>query len=194
MADKEDTEQQEKKEESKAEKEEKKSLISRLLPIVIIVIVVGVCASAGFGLGRFLGGSRAPSEPGSEANGSDMTDTIAADIVSGNDSGDVWYYDLEPIIANLNEPNITRYVSATLTFEISSSLDEKKGRKYLDEKKPIIINWLTIYLSGLGLEDIRGDKNLMTIKSNIRDSLNEKLFPDSKPPIKDVLIQKFPVQ
>ena len=194
MADNEDTKQQEEKEEAKAEKEEKKSLISQLLPIVMIIIVVSLCAGAGFTIGRLLGGSGSPSESNSEVNESELSDAIAADIDSGNSSGEVWYYDLEPIIANLNEPNITRYVSATLTFEMSSSLDEKKGRKYLDEKKPIIINWLTIYLSGLGLDDIRGDKNLMTIKSNIRDSLNEKLFPDSKPQIKDVLIQKFPVQ
>lgn len=194
MADNEETKEQEQKEEPKAEKEEKKSLIGRLLPIVVIVIVVGLCASAGFGLGRFLGGSDSPSGLNSEANESDEEVDILADIASEDSSGEVWYYNLEPIIANLNEPNITRYVSASLTLEMSSSLDEKKGSKYLDEKIPIITNWLTIYLSGLSLEDIRGDKNLMTIKSNIRDSLNEKLFPNSKPQIKDVLIQKFPVQ
>lgn len=194
MADNEETKEQEQKEETKTEKEKKKSLIGRLLPIVIIVIVVGLCASAGFGIGRFLGGSGSPTELNSEVNELDTQDDILADIASGDSSGESWYYNLEPIIANLNEPNITRYVSATLTFEMSPSLDEKKGRTYFDEKMPIIVNWLTIYLSGLGLEDIRGDKNLMTIKSNIRDSLNEKLFPGSKPQIKDVLIQKFPVQ
>ncbi len=196
MADKEDTKQEKQKEDQKAEKSEKKSLISRLLPVIIILIVVGLCASAGFGLGRLLGGTDSPETPESisETDESDQTDAIQTDKNSGDSSEEVWYYDLEPVVANLNEPSITRYVSATLTFEMSSSLDKKKGTEYLDEKKPIIINWLTIYLSGLGLDDIRGDKNLMSIKSHIRDALNEKLFPDSKPQIKDVLIQKFPVQ
>lgn len=195
MADKEEEKKtEEQKEEPKAEKSEKKSLVGRLLPIVMIIIVVGLCTGAGFVLGRVLGGSDQQTESEPETDKSDIANAINEGNSSGDSSEDVWYYDLEPVIANLNEPSVTRYVSASLTFEMSSSLDKGKGSEYLDEKKPIIINWLTIYLSGLGLDDIRGDKNLMSIKSHIRDSLNEILFPDSKPQIKDVLIQKFPVQ
>jgi len=77
---------------------------------------------------------------------------------------------------------------------MSADMDVKKSTAFLDEKKPILINWLTVYLSSLGLEDIRGDKNLRSIQSQIRDAFNEKLFPDSKPQIKQVLIKGFPVQ
>jgi len=77
---------------------------------------------------------------------------------------------------------------------MSSELDRKKGTAFLDAKKPILVNWLTVYLSGLSLEDIRGDKNLKSIQSRILEAFNEKLFPDSRPQIKLVLIKEFPVQ
>ena len=77
---------------------------------------------------------------------------------------------------------------------MSSELDAKKGTAFLDEKRPILINWLTVYLSSLGLEDIRGDNNLRSIQSHIRDAFNEELFPDSKSQILQVLIKEFPVQ
>jgi hypothetical protein len=53
---------------------------------------------------------------------------------------------------------------------------------------------LTVYLSSLGLEDIRGDKNLRSIQSRVREVFNENLFPGAKPQIKNVLIKEFPVQ
>lgn len=193
MADINDTKQQ--KDEPKDTKGVKKSLIGRLLPFIIMFIVAALGAGSGFGLSRLFAGS------GGSVKTSDSNSGSAGGAESHNakgsgseKSGSSWYYDLEPVIANLNEPSVTRYVSASLTLEMNSDYEEKKGRAFLDEKKPVIINSITIYLSGLTIENIRGDKNLMSIKSHIRESLNEMLFPGSKPKIKDVLIQKFPVQ
>ncbi len=105
-----------------------------------------------------------------------------------------WYYDLEPVTANLDEPGVIRYVRAALTLEINSEVDQEKGRAFLNEKKPILTNWLTVYLTSLGLDDIRGDMNLKRIQSQILDALNEKLFPDSKPKIKRILFKEFAIQ
>jgi len=77
---------------------------------------------------------------------------------------------------------------------MSSEVDEKKGVVFLDEKKPILTSWLTIYLAGLSLEDTRGDRNLKRIQSQVLDTFNEKLFPDSKPQIRNVLFKEFAVQ
>jgi flagellar basal body-associated protein FliL len=110
------------------------------------------------------------------------------------DTENVWYYDLDPVVASLNEPSVTRYVRASLTLQISTELEQSKGVALLDQKKPLLINWLTVYLSGLGLEDIRGDKNLRSIQSKICESFNDQLFPDAKPLILQVLIKEFPVQ
>lgn len=191
MADNDESKQQTEKD-SKEQKGEKKSSVGRLLPFAIILIIILICSGLGFSLGRLFASSET-----SATNDSDSSSEVSTQAASGDledDSEGLWYYDLDSVVANLNEPSVTRYVSASLTFAMSSGLAEKEGRDFLDNKKPIIINWLTIYLSGLGLDDIRGDKNLMSIKSHIRESLNDILFPDSKPQIKEVLIQKFPVQ
>jgi flagellar basal body-associated protein FliL len=202
MADEDDIKEQESREEqeeqkdSKAEKSDKKSLIARILPWIIMFVVVLICAGAGLFVGRLFAGSRTPQADvsGSKSVASAQTEDLKADKDSSKESGKFWYYQLDPVVANLNEPTVTRYVRASLTLEMSSEMNEKKGTAFLDEKKPILINWLTVYLSSLSLEDVRGDKNLRSIQSQIRDAFNEELFPDSKPQVKQVLIKEFPVQ
>jgi flagellar basal body-associated protein FliL len=199
MAVEEKTEQA-KQEDAPAEQGAKKPLISRLLPWVILGAVVVCCAGAGFGLGRlFAGGSDAPAAPESPAKHDESASAPAEKNLApdhGSETGPPknWYYDLDPVVANLNEPSVTRYVRATFTLEISSEIDKTKGTEFLNEKKPVLINWLTVYLSSLRLEDIRGDKNLKSIQSRVCEAFNEKLFPDSKPQIKQVLIKEFPIQ
>ncbi|MBN2592445.1 MAG: flagellar basal body-associated FliL family protein [Sedimentisphaerales bacterium] len=187
---------QEKQKNPEAEKSGIKSLIARFLPWIIMVVVVLVCAGAGFSVGRLFAGPGTPQADvsGSEADAQSQTHNLKTDNDSADDFGNVWYYDLDPVVANLNEPAVTRYVRASLTLEMSADVDVKKGTALLEMKKPILINWLTVYLSSLSLEDIRGDKNLRSIQSHIRDAFNEKLFPDSKSQIKQVLIKEFPVQ
>ncbi len=189
-------ERQEEQQKPKAEKSGKISLVVRLLPWIIMAVVVLVCSGAGFSVGRLFADPGTPeadvSGPGPDAQ--NLPDDLMADNDSADGAGKVWYYDLDPVVANLNEPTVTRYVRASLTLEMSADMDVKNGTVFLDEKKPLLINWLTVYLSSLALEDIRGDKNLRSIQSYVRDAFNEQLFPDSKPQIKQVLIKEFPVQ
>lgn len=189
-------EQQQEQQSPEAEEGSIKSLVVRLLPWIIMVVIVLVCAGAGFSVGRLFAGPDASEADISESGGGaqSLPDNLEADIDSEDSSSKVWYYDLDPVVANLNEPTVTRYVRASLTLEMSSDMDAKNGTAFLDEKKPLLINWLTVYLSSLALEDIRGDKNLRSIQSHVRDAFNEQLFPDSKPRIKQVLIKEFPVQ
>ena len=173
----------------------RKSFAGRYLPWILMAVIILVCAGAGLGLGRLFAGSR-DAEPASRD--SDLDGLMASGESSlpdaAGESEKVWFYDLDPVVANLNEPGVTRYVRATFMLEVSSEMDKKKGTAFLDEKKPILINWLTVYLSSLSLEDIRGDKNLRSIQSSVCEAFNEKLFPHSKPLIKRVLIKEFPVQ
>jgi len=197
MANEDDAKQQEtqeKQEAKKTESSDKKSLIGRFLPWVIIAVVVVFFIGAGFTLGRLFAGSGTPQTPGdSEQDQSAQVKSLEA---KGSAAGakKTWYYDLEPVIANLNVTDVTRYVRASLTLEVSSEVDEKNGSAFFDEKKPILTNWLTVYLAGLGLDDIRGDSNLKRIQSQVLDAFNEKLFPDSKPKIKSILFKEFAVQ
>jgi flagellar basal body-associated protein FliL len=195
MADKDDKKNQddageEKNAEEKNEtKQEGKTGIGIVTWIILAVIVV-ICAGSGLLLGRLFAGSNEPQTQPAQAD--ELTPVETGD--SGKDSGSRWYYDLEPVVANLDEPGVTRYVRATITLEISSSLEQNKGVTLVEEKKPVLTNWLTIYLASLTLEDTRGDRNLKRIQLQILDAFNETLFPDAKPLIKHVLFKEFAIQ
>jgi len=172
-----------------------------LLKAGIMAVVVIFCAGAGFGLGRLFGGSTSPPGGGPAAApaqaGAEPTDTprpaMGGASATQSASGG-WYYDFEPVVANLNEPGVTRYIRVALTLQISAELDQKKGSALMEENKPLLKNWLTIYLASQSLEDIRGNRNLQRIQSEILDAFNEKLFPDAKGKIKNVLFKEFAVQ
>jgi len=178
----------------KAEKAGKKTSFKQLLPWIILGAAVVVFAGLGFGLGRLLAGpdTEQTTTPSGQSQQTE-TENLKADASSKSEQK-IWYYDLEPVIANLDEPNVTRYVRAVLTLEMSPEMDAKKGKDFLDEKKPILTNWLAIYLASLSLEDIRGERNLKSIQAQVLDAFNERLFPDSKPQVKHVLFREFAIQ
>jgi len=196
MADAEDikTDDTEEEDKEKQEKTEGKASGSGILPWIIVFVVVVLCAGAGFTLGRLFAGSRTPRAPGaSEQDQSTQVEDLQAKGSAG-DSLKTWYFKLDPVVANLDVADVTRYVRASLILEVSSEVDEKEGTAFLDGKKPILTNWLTVYLASLGLDDIRGDSSLKRVQSQILDVFNEKLFPDSKPKIKRILFKEFAVQ
>ena len=159
-----------------------------------MAVVITVCAGAGFALGRLL--ANPPKTQDAENTQQDDQTQIEDLKPDSPEKGPekTWYYDLEPVVANLDVPGVTRYVRATLTLELNSNIDPQKGTDLLERKKPVLTNWLTIYLAGLTLEDIRGDKNLQRIQTQILDEFNEKLFPDEKPQIKKILFKEFAIQ
>jgi flagellar basal body-associated protein FliL len=200
----------------KDEKGKKRSL----LPMIIVAVIVLVSAGAGIGLSiLFAGGSKStsaedanmeieiPSEKetakpeakhgekkpaakhGEKAKGEGSKSEKAA-----AKDGEAWYFNLEPVVANLDEPGATRYIRTAFILEMSPDLSEEKGTTILEQKKPLITNLLTIYLAGLNIETTRGDKNLKRIQSELCDTFNEQLFPDSKPMVKRILIKEFAVQ
>lgn len=165
-----------------------------LLPWIITAVVVVLCAAAGMGLGRLFGPA---ATTGTKESGQE-TDPVSAQLMkpdgSQTDSEKGWYFDLEPVVANLNEPGATRYVRVALTLEISSELDQRKTTAFVQEQVPLLKNWLTIYLASQTIDDMRGDRNLRRIQLEILDTFNEKLFPDATPPIKRVLFKEFAIQ
>jgi flagellar basal body-associated protein FliL len=198
MADAEDTKKQEdSKEEKPQEKTKEKTSSGGILHWIIMAVAVLLFACAGFLSGRlFTGPSTPQTAEASEQDATAQVENIKAqdpDLDAGG-AQKAWYYDLEPVVANLDEPGVTRYVRATLILEMSSEVDAKKAAVFLEEKKPILTNWLTIYLASLNLESIRGDRNLKRIQSQVLDGFNERLFPDAKPRITHILFKEFAVQ
>jgi flagellar basal body-associated protein FliL len=198
MADEDDVKNQEQQaqQDSKETSGDKKGPRPSILLIIIIIIVATTCAGAGFGLGRLFGSpSTAETAQSAKDKSTEPVDLTAnTSDLTGTESEGTWYYPLDPVVANLNEPSVTRYVRVTIIMELDAQTDKKKGTAFLEEKKPLLTNLLTIYLASLSLEEIRGDKSLKRIQSQLVDNFNEKLFPDAKPQVKRILFKEFAVQ
>jgi flagellar FliL protein len=166
--------------------------LGKIMPWLIPALTLLVCAGAGFTISRMFGaaGGRTASaaqERPAEAAVEPQPSPEAA-------KGETWYYDLDAVIANLNEPGVTRYVRVALTVEVGNGLAEEPGKVFLDRKKPLMKHWLTLYLSNQTVDGIRGERNLRLVQSQIAEALNQGLFPDSKPKIVRVLFKELSIQ
>jgi len=171
----------------------KKGGISKLMPWLAPAVALIVCAGAGFTVSRLFG-TRGTAQNVSAA---ERAGTAAADQLppmNEADPGEIWYYDLEPIVANLNEPGVTRYVRVTLTLEVGNGMAENDGLPFLEQRTPLLKNWLTLFLSNQTLEDIRGEQNLRQVQAQIAEMLNQELFPNTKPCIKRALFKDISIQ
>ncbi len=161
---------------------------------IIIAVVPVVSAGLGFGLGRLI----ASSGTTAAADSTSQAVSTQAQLVKGDgtekNSQKGWFFDVDPVVVNLNEPGATRYVRVVLTLEIGNELDQKKTTAFLQDNAPLLKNLLTIYLASQTIEDMRGDRNLRRIQSEILDNFNEKFFPNSAPRIKQVLLKEFAIQ
>jgi flagellar basal body-associated protein FliL len=164
----------------------------KIVPWLIMLLAVAVCAGAGFLVGRLFGARGAAAASGA-AKAPPSTTNVEASI-SQAATGRTWFHDLEPVVANLNEPGVTRYVRVSLTLEIGNGLEQKEGQALFEQKKPLLKHWLTLYLANQTLEDIRGENNLRRMQSQIADALNQGLFLDSKPRIVRILFKEWSSQ
>ncbi len=200
MADENENDVKQQKEPEKQESGGKAS-IKRFLPWIMLAGVVLISVGMGFGLGRVFGGRQENEPEVSEQPAGRLTaqtEQVGAPSqgvgATADDSVGTWYYDLEPVVANLNEPGVTRYVRVALTLEISNNLDQKEGTSFLEQKNPRLKHLLTLYLANQTIENIRGERNLRRIQAEILDSFNQHLFPDSRPQLTRVLFKEFAIQ
>lgn len=159
---------------------------------LILGAVVAAGATGGFALSQLLGGQPVPADTTEPAE--PETDEIfnPAAATPGQKS---WPYDkLDPIVANLDEPGVSRFVRVSVILEMSPKMDPIKGPEFLDEKKVLLQDWMTTYFAGLSLEDVRGSRSLNRIKREIQDQVNQLLFGHEKPYVERVLFKEFAVQ
>jgi flagellar basal body-associated protein FliL len=163
---------------------------------LILGVVVIAGATGGFALSQLMGGQdpapAALAKPAEQDAKKAFEDLMAKQTAGGAAS---WTYDtMEPVLANLDEPGVTRYVRITLSLEISPEMDQEKGKAFLDQRTMLMRDWLTTYVAGLSLEDVRGSRNLSRIKRDMLEQFNALLFPGTKPFVKQVLFREFAVQ
>jgi flagellar basal body-associated protein FliL len=137
------------------------------------------------------GGHGAPAPSGGGHGGSSKPTGPVLPIV---ETADGWFFELDPVLANLDEPGVTRFLRAAITIQFTQEFEVSTGGPLVNEKKMILRDWLTTYFAGLSLEDVRGTMSLARIKNQIRDQFNEMLFPDSKPLVHAIILKEFAVQ
>ncbi len=163
---------------------------------IIIAAAVIVSTVAGAGLGFVFAGSKSHAEEPNQAAQTKESDQKKPEEpnLAGTEAGKSWYFDFEPAVANLNEPGATRYIRVTLTLQINGQIDQQKGKEFLNTKKPVLANGLTIYLSSLSLQEVTGEKNLRHIQAQLLDNFNQALSSDGKPMIEQILFKEFAIQ
>lgn len=155
------------------------------------IVIAGV--TGGFGLAQLLAGGKSQPEVG-EVPPVEDTKSFEELLADSTKEKKAWSYDIEPVIANLDEPGVTRYARVAVTLELSGDMDPEAGTAFLDEKKAALRDWLTTYIAGLSLERVRGTSNLARIKKEIRDQFNELVFAESQPFIVKILFKEFAIQ
>ncbi|MBN1124145.1 MAG: flagellar basal body-associated FliL family protein [Sedimentisphaerales bacterium] len=192
-------EKQEKKEQKAEEKVAKKVNLPGgmfLWGIMGAMVLAGLLG--GFALAQLLAGSD-PTPPQNQ-NAGDSKDPVPIktfdDLLSENPDQEMsWPYEIqEPIIANLDEPGVTRYIRASITLQVSSEMNKENGPVFLQEKELVIRDTIHAFFSDLSLEDVRGRRNIERIKKQIREIINEQLFSESKPFILEIYFREFAVQ
>lgn len=158
-----------------------------LIPAAVLLVMI----TAGFVAGRILNKGPVQAKAKTEESEENPADDLLLETASGAKG---WYYDLDPVATNLNEPGATRYVRVLLTIELSPEVNQQKGIQYLNERKPIMINLMNIYFAGLSIEDLNSDKDIRRRQAELVDIFNENLYPNSKPLITKILFKEFGIQ
>jgi flagellar basal body-associated protein FliL len=134
---------------------------------LILAIVVLAGGVGGFALSVMMAGS-APAEPNTAQAA--PAEPAFDPLLAKTDTQKSWLYSkMDSIVANLDEPGVTRYVRVSVILELSPKLDSINGEIFLEEKKVLLQDWMTTYLAGLSLEDVRGSRNLNRIKQEVLD-------------------------
>jgi flagellar basal body-associated protein FliL len=178
--------------------------------LLMIGGVILVAAGLGYGAAIMTGSgpaSAAAAEPTGAASASSTEGTEKAPPSEGAshsasaekkdpkakaDKGEFTYYDFEPIVVNLDEPRLARYVRVTLTLAVLGE-NHDTVTALIEKKKPELKNWVTTYFSSCTLDQVRGAANLNRLRREILDAFNQQLWPDQKPLISHVLFKEFAV-
>lgn len=165
------------------------TVLSWLMPVLAIIL----CAGGGFAVGRLFG-TRGSTQNVTAQEQAETASETPQQTTGDPLTGQSWFYDMESVIANLNEPGGTRYVRVGLTLELDSGLKEKDGIVLLEKKMPLLKNWLTLYMANQTVEGIRGETNLRQVQNQISEAFNTGLFGNSQPCIKQVLFKELSIQ
>jgi flagellar basal body-associated protein FliL len=164
---------------------EKRKGLQRVIVLAGVVLIASV---AGFLAATMVGGGA--EEAVAETVEPEEIEELPEDA---NGKDEYSYHEFPPVTVNLDEPRLARHVRAQPILAIKRDRFDAAVEK-IEAKKLELNNWLTVYLAGCSLEEVRGSKNLNRIRREIREAFNEQLWPGRRPLIDHVLFKDFKVQ
>lgn len=158
-----------------------------LIRLIILVVAVVASSAGGFGAARmFKGGAPQPTR---------LEDDPADLVLPVRDDTMYEYIEFEAVTAPLDVPNVNRYIKLKICLMIPKELAKRlEVAKHIESKKRELKSWLTGYITGCTLEQVRGQENFNRIKHEIRAKFNEMLWPGQRPLITELLMDDFKVQ
>ena len=179
-----------------AEENESGNAKKGLMRLILLVGVVVVAAGAGAVVAMLLSGPK-EAQAGSEQAG----ESPPALDIEFTESGDYLYHPFDGITVNLHTDSMSRYVKVKVVLAYKSPQEDTEKEKLqkafesaVEAKKKELVNYVHTYFAGCTLEEVGGDKNRARMQREIRDALNERLWPEQKPWIDHVLFEEFMVQ
>ena len=161
----------------------------------MLFAVVLTCSGGGYGLASIFAKDNSQQEANEVVEEEETLDeSLNVDISALEQDNAGWEYELDSVVANLDEPGVTRYIRAALILKFTNELDEAEYKKVIDNKKSEMIDWLYTFMAGLSLEEVQGTKNLERFKMQVHKQFNSMLFPDSKPMLMKILTKEFQIQ
>ncbi|MFT5432682.1 MAG: flagellar FliL protein [Myxococcota bacterium] len=146
--------------------------VKKKSPMVMIIAAVVVLAGGGGAAFFMLSGAE-------EAAAAEAPD-------SGEKLGKL--IQLESFIVNLNEAKSTRY----LKISFSAELNKPSAEERLKERKDVVRDRVLTYLSGLGVNDVRGSEPKEIIREGLVERINEAIRMEEG--VRNVLYTEFVVQ
>ena len=170
---------EEEEEETNEEKEEKKK--GGILPLIFNFLFIAVAVSAGFFTPVLLS-SCATGETGEK-----QTKVIPREDI------EIEYIEFGKVTANLDEPNLTRYLKVNISLGVASRNKTTVARE-VENNKPLLQNWLCSHLASQSMSRIKGESGQTRLRREIKDEFNNLLFLDGPEAIQQVLFLEFNVQ
>jgi len=162
--------------------------------LVVATLVVGTVG--GLMVAKWAGGPRPASAATPDGHASGPEHALANQPPPSTIEDKYAYVELEPVIVNLDEHRLMRYVRAIVILELDATNKRQVQQtiELVERRKLVLRNRLTLFLAGRTPEEVRGDKALRHLERKILDDFNRELWPDQKGNIHDVMFKEFAVQ
>ncbi len=162
------------------------------LPWILLGVIVPLFIGSGFFLGRIVAAKMGGPEGGAVQK-EEKPDYVEM-LVSQAKETDTWVFDVPPSVANLMDPGARRYLRVGFKLEMSGQFDATAGAEHMTKNLHKVTNWIMIYFSNLTVIELQGEKNLKRVLMQVKDGLNELLFPGVKPLIVSALFSERAIQ